>query len=34
MLERERDFTPVIVSIVDRHALACGSQEKIVGNII
>jgi light-independent protochlorophyllide reductase subunit B len=31
MLERERDFTPA--SIVDRHVLACGSQEKVVGNI-
>merc|ERR1712178_309629 len=28
MLERERDFTPVTASIVDRHVLARGSQEK------
>jgi light-independent protochlorophyllide reductase subunit B len=28
MLERDRDFTPIIVSLVDRHTLACGSQEK------
>nr|YP_009668551.1 protochlorophyllide reductase ChlB subunit [Haplomitrium blumei]QCW59327.1 protochlorophyllide reductase ChlB subunit [Haplomitrium blumei] len=34
MLERERDFTPVTASIVDRHVLARGSQEKVVGNII
>src|SRR3569833_809101 len=33
MLERERDFTPVTVSIVDRHVLARGSQEKVVENI-
>nr|AND48259.1 ChlB subunit of protochlorophyllide reductase [Sphagnum tumidulum] len=33
MLERERDFTPVTASIVDRHVLARGSQEKVVGNI-
>ena len=29
MLERERDFTPVTASIVDRHVLARGSQEKV-----
>lgn len=34
MLERERDFTPVTASIVDRHVLARGSQEKVVNNII
>ena len=33
MLERERDFTPVTTSIVDRHVLARGSQEKVVDNI-
>jgi light-independent protochlorophyllide reductase subunit B len=34
MLERDRNFTFVTISIVDHHALACGSQEKIIGNII
>jgi light-independent protochlorophyllide reductase subunit B len=34
MLEREREFTPVTASIVDRHVLARGSQEKVVDNII
>nr|YP_009532724.1 Protochlorophyllide reductase subunit B [Pedobesia claviformis]AYC65276.1 Protochlorophyllide reductase subunit B [Pedobesia claviformis] len=34
MLEREREFTPVTTSIVDRHVLARGSQEKVVQNII
>ena len=34
MLERERDFTPVTASIVDRNVLARGSQEKVVDNII
>ena len=29
MLERQRDFTPVTASIVDRHVLARGSQEKV-----
>eukprot|EP00933_Yihiella_yeosuensis_P026948 TRINITY_DN2090_c1_g1_i5.p1 TRINITY_DN2090_c1_g1~~TRINITY_DN2090_c1_g1_i5.p1 ORF type:complete len:649 (+),score=163.59 TRINITY_DN2090_c1_g1_i5:72-2018(+) len=33
MLERSRDFTPVTASIVDRHVLARGSQEKVVENI-
>nr|WLG71288.1 photochlorophyllide reductase subunit B [Chlorophyceae sp. KF-2023a] len=33
MLERERDFTPVTASIVDRHVLARGSREKVVLNI-
>ena len=33
MLERERDFTPVTASIVDRHVLARGSKEKVVENI-
>jgi light-independent protochlorophyllide reductase subunit B len=34
MLERERDFTPVTASIVDRHVLARGSQEKVIDLII
>ena len=33
MLERERDFTPVTASIVDRYVLARGSQQKVVENI-
>lgn len=33
MLQRERDFTPVTASIVDRHVLARGSQEKVIDNI-
>ena len=33
MLERERNFTPVTTSIVDRNVLARGSQEKVVDNI-
>nr|WRB01321.1 photochlorophyllide reductase subunit B [Huperzia serrata] len=33
MLERERDFTPVTASIVDRHVLTRGSQDKVVDNI-
>ncbi len=33
MLERERDFTPVTASVVDRKVLARGSQEKVVNNI-
>nr|YP_005352927.1 protochlorophyllide reductase ChlB subunit [Mankyua chejuensis]ADZ47959.1 protochlorophyllide reductase ChlB subunit [Mankyua chejuensis]AJJ48589.1 photochlorophyllide reductase subunit B [Mankyua chejuensis] len=33
MLERERDFTPVTASMVDRHVLARGSQERVVNNI-
>jgi len=33
MLERERDFTPVTTSVVDRNVLARGSQEKVVENI-
>lgn len=33
MLERKRDFTPVTASVVDRHVLARGSQEKVVNNI-
>ncbi|BCX11007.1 MAG: hypothetical protein KatS3mg066_4866 [Fischerella sp.] len=33
MLERERDFTPVTASVVDRNVLARGSQEKVVNNI-
>ncbi|MEH2316639.1 ferredoxin:protochlorophyllide reductase (ATP-dependent) subunit B [Nostoc sp.] len=34
MLSRERDFTPVTTSVVDRNVLARGSQEKVVDNII
>lgn len=34
MLERERDFTPVTTSVVDRHVLARGSQEKVVENLV
>ncbi len=34
MLERERNYTPVTASIVDRHVLARGSQEKVVDNIV
>ena len=34
MLEREREFTPVTTSIVDRHVLAQGSQEKVINNIL
>ena len=34
MLERERDFTPVTASIVDRHVLARGSEEKVVQTLI
>ncbi len=33
MLERERDFTPVTASVVDRKVLARGSQEKVIDNI-
>ncbi|WP_036479841.1 ferredoxin:protochlorophyllide reductase (ATP-dependent) subunit B [Myxosarcina sp. GI1] len=33
MLERERNFTPVTASVVDRKVLARGSQEKVVDNI-
>ena len=33
MLECERDFTPVTASIVDRHVLARGSQNKVVETI-
>ena len=33
MLERERNFTPVTASVVDRHVLARGSQEKVIDNI-
>jgi light-independent protochlorophyllide reductase subunit B len=33
MLEREREFTPVTTSVVDRNVLARGSQEKVVDNI-
>ena len=34
MFERERDFTPVTASIVDRHVLARGSTEKVVENLV
>jgi light-independent protochlorophyllide reductase subunit B len=34
MLEREKDFTPVTTSIVDRHVLARGSQERVIDNIV
>nr|YP_009296562.1 photochlorophyllide reductase [Apophlaea sinclairii]AOM65702.1 photochlorophyllide reductase [Apophlaea sinclairii] len=34
MLERDREFTPVTASIVDRHVLARGSQQKVVNNIV
>ena len=34
MLEREKDFTPVTASVVDRKVLARGSQEKVVDNIV
>jgi light-independent protochlorophyllide reductase subunit B len=33
MLERDRNFTPVTTSVVDRNVLARGSQEKVVDNI-
>ena len=33
MLERKRDFTAVTASVVDRHVLARGSQEKVINNI-
>nr|YP_009555452.1 protochlorophyllide reductase ChlB subunit [Dendrolycopodium obscurum]AZU95306.1 protochlorophyllide reductase ChlB subunit [Dendrolycopodium obscurum] len=33
MLERERNFTPVTASVVDRHVLARGSQDKVIDNI-
>lgn len=33
MLEHKRDFTPVTMSVVNRHVLACGSQEKVISNI-
>lgn len=34
MLEREKHFTPVTASVVDRNVLARGSQEKVVDNIV
>ncbi|MEM1367915.1 MAG: ferredoxin:protochlorophyllide reductase (ATP-dependent) subunit B [Cyanobacteria bacterium P01_H01_bin.15] len=34
MLERDRNFTPVTTSVVDRNVLARGSQEKVVDNIV
>jgi light-independent protochlorophyllide reductase subunit B len=34
MLEREREFTPVTTSVVDRNVLSRGSQEKVVDNIV
>ncbi len=33
MLERDRNFTPVTTSVVDRHVLARGSDEKVINNI-
>jgi light-independent protochlorophyllide reductase subunit B len=33
MLERNRDFSPVTTSVVDRHVLSRGSQEKVINNI-
>lgn len=33
MLERKRNFTPVTASVVDRHVLSRGSQEKVIENI-
>lgn len=33
MLERDREFTPVTASIVDRHVLSRGSQDKVISNI-
>ncbi|MGA7953593.1 MAG: ferredoxin:protochlorophyllide reductase (ATP-dependent) subunit B [Gloeobacterales cyanobacterium] len=33
MLEREREFTPVTTSVVDRHVLGRGSQDKVINNI-
>ena len=33
MLSRERNFTPVTTSVVDRKVLARGSQEKVIDNI-
>ncbi|MEO0942701.1 MAG: ferredoxin:protochlorophyllide reductase (ATP-dependent) subunit B [Cyanobacteria bacterium J06642_12] len=33
MLERNRDFTPVTASVVDRHVLARGSGDKVINNI-
>lgn len=33
MLERERQFTPATISVVDRHVLAAGSQRKVVATI-
>ncbi|MBE9199995.1 MULTISPECIES: ferredoxin:protochlorophyllide reductase (ATP-dependent) subunit B [unclassified Nodularia (in: cyanobacteria)] len=34
MLSREKNFTPVTTSVVDRNVLARGSQEKVVDNIV
>ncbi len=33
MMERQRDFTKVTASVVDRHVLARGSKDKVVSNI-
>nr|ARX95868.1 light-independent protochlorophyllide reductase subunit B [Thorea hispida] len=33
MLERDKEFTPVTASIVDRHVLSRGSQDKVINNI-
>ena len=34
MLERKKNFTPVTTSVVDRHVLTRGSQEKVIHNIV
>lgn len=34
MLERERDFTPVTTSIVDKHVLAKGSEDKVYQTLV
>lgn len=33
MLERDKEFTPITASIVDRHVLSRGSQDKVISNI-
>lgn len=33
MFERDKEFTPVTASIVDRHVLSRGSQDKVINNI-
>lgn len=34
MLERKRTFTPVTTSVVDRHVLSRGSQDKVIHNMV